>query len=59
MDGDNRYGIFLLDVWVLNGIVFKLPEKEYLHVSVGLGIGLVYGIGDAIQDVDHHNCPHA
>ena len=50
-------GFFLSDRRVLNPVGFMLPGEPHVQSSVGLGVGGLPGVWEAIQEVGCRNHP--
>ena len=50
-------GLFLFDRRVLKAVYLKLPGEPSVQSVVGLGIGRLSWVGEAIQEVGRRNCP--
>ena len=57
MDDANWNGLFLFERRVLKAVGFKLLGKISVQSGVGLGIGRISLVGEAIQEVGCRNCP--
>ena len=57
VDDADRDGLFSFDQRVLQAVGFKLPGETSVQSGVGLGVGRLSWVGEAIQEVGHRNFP--
>ena len=57
MDDAEWDGLFLFDWRVLKALGFKIPGETSVQSSVGLGVGRLSWVREAIQEVGHRNFP--
>ena len=57
MDDAKWDGLFSFDPRVLKAVCFKLPGETSVQSGVGLGVGGVSWVGEAIQEVGRRNFP--